>query len=72
MLTAKEARILAGTGYDKKTAELHQLIRERAMQGFCCLEVEASNFPDGVLKDLKDHGYLVQKLTRQKFTIIKW
>lgn len=28
MLTAKEARILAGTGYDNKTAELHQLIRE--------------------------------------------
>ena len=72
MLTAKEARILAGTGYDKKTAELYQLIREKAMQGFCCLEVETSNFPDGVLKDLLDHGYLVKKVTKQNFTLIKW
>lgn len=42
------------------------------MQGFCCLEVETSNFPDGVLKDLTDHGYLVKKVTKQNFTVIKW
>ena len=72
MLTAKEARTLAGTGYDKKTAELHQMIRERSMDGFCWLEIETSHFPEGVLKDLTDHGFTVQKVTKQNFTLIKW
>lgn len=73
MITAEEARKLAGKGYEQKTAELHQAIRERAMQGFCYLDLPSEHyFPEGVLKDLGAHGFKVQKVPKQREILIKW
>lgn len=72
MISAAQARDLASDGYLRSTAKLHQEIRERALEGFTELRIYKGKYPDGIIKDLIHHGYVVDRSPKETLISIKW